>query len=228
MSAAERAALRHHLARQGLSPKDIADSQKPVLFIDFIHSGRGLLTLLQEIHLWAEELGLSERVKGKMSIFGLYSPAFIARNHLKKIAFDSAKELGTPVRNPSELEIRASGKSISLPQKSEFAKLVNEIHEADISEDLYHYAGFGAHQIQQSFTPSEWVSHKDGIERATFRVDPLDDSHLEFFTLMKWGESSFTPPRCEKRLKFQASPSSNHSRANSQSPDLSPQGWDVR
>ncbi|MBI2605363.1 MAG: hypothetical protein HYW49_04710 [Deltaproteobacteria bacterium] len=155
MSAPLREKLRAHLERHGLHPGALMRRAKPVLFVDFVYSGHGALTLLGELDAWAREL----RIPGlapKIGFLGLYPAELIARARYRSLQHEMLKELGSSMRPFDEKTILEAAARMSLPREGEFKKLCSKVIGHRISDRLYAYAGTHAPQANQSFTPENW------------------------------------------------------------------------
>lgn len=203
MTGDERKALRAHLERNGLSPRQIAASPKPFLFFDFVYSGRGAKTLLTEIAAWAGEENLAEAVREKVHFHGMYPAEIRAREVVMGIYYASLKE-GMDREKPGQKEIDAVAADIVLPQIEAFESLASKVTARRVSADFYGYAGTHGPNAHESFRPEKWMEPFDRAKSLDYADHVGETAFVELFYLVSRGrqDSKATLAKeCEAALR---------------------------
>ncbi len=180
-------ALRDHLAINGLDPNRLAQAEKPILFIDAVSTGMTAHYLFEEIKVWAQELGIWNKVRNKIHFLGYYPARSIAENRLSELARASAKELGAAYQAPKETEIQQEMMRIRLPNILDLEQLTGKVIEYKISGEMFNYASIFGENVQDSFTPDSWALPFNRSERNSFSNRHEKDPYLETYYLMFLG-----------------------------------------
>lgn len=213
MTDGQRRALRAHLSRNRLTPRLIARAAEPILFFDFLYSGRGALTVLEEISLWAKEEGLEKECREKMHFAGLFAPRMIVRENLRRIRQATMKEMGggwdvSPF--PTEEEVDDEARRCSMPMEAAFERACSRVTPIRISDAFYIYAGHRAHHANESFTRERWEGPVDRTEPVSFVGNHEHPALVELFWLAELGQAdALARVGCAGPIGNQAAPRSD-------------------
>jgi len=195
-SAEESAQLRSYLARNGLHPETIAAASEPILFVDYLYSGKGVLILLNEIQAWSRELEVEHLVKENLSFYGIYSGNFIMRHEMMTLHHECMKEmgmLGSRIAPPTEAEILKAGVLYEMPRKYQFEQVAGRVYHSNISEEMFEYARNIAPTIQASYRRALW-SEVQPVRYSGFPTTK-ERAAIEFHYLLEEG-LRFNPSAC--------------------------------
>lgn len=198
--------LREHLTANKLDPLSIAYSNQPVLFVDAVYSGTGAHRLLEEIRIWAKEMGkgnadaalknLQILVKEKIHFLGYFPAQGIAQERLANSARESAKELMKQIVPPTADEVKQFAKTMNLPMHYQFQEVASEVYSLKISTMLYSYGSVFAKNVQRSFTPDLWAQKFDRNAQLSFKGNHENDAYLEAYYLIYLGRQMAEMVKC--------------------------------
>ncbi|MBI3543053.1 MAG: hypothetical protein HY075_07250, partial [Deltaproteobacteria bacterium] len=155
------------------------------------------------IHDWAVEKKLDvSAVKAKLAFFGVYPVHMLVYNNLMRINHDSARE-GHPLTINEEI-IAAEARGRRLPNEGKMLATVARVHELQISDTLYDYAGNLTKHPNETFPPEKWASGGEPGNALTFKGHARERPYLELYYLMSQGEQNaealLALARCETAL----------------------------
>jgi hypothetical protein len=182
----QRKALRAYLKKNGLSPSDIAKLKRPILFLDFVYTARGVISLFEEMYRWAKESRKTEAFKKNVHFVGYYSPHFLAETKLKSLYHASAQEMKMNTPDLGYSEIATYAKTIPLPNSDMIEKFVGKVIPMAIPPELYLYTVTHSHQAQASFKPEFWNQPIPEVKNEiTGKAD--NPAYLELFHIFAMG-----------------------------------------
>ncbi len=201
---AQRQGLRRHLTRNGLDPKSISMAKKPFLFFDFVYTGKGSSNLIEEVSLWASEIGISQAVKSNLHFLGFFPAEILARQNANSIYYSTLKEMqGSAGPPPSDEEIEKQASHLDLPGKMRFQEMVAQVFEKRISQNFYSYAGTHGPNAHQSFVRAIWEGDPSAEAENTFAGKSQESAFLDLFFVYRLGELDRTS-QCAKKVVFHA------------------------
>lgn len=179
--------LRRHFEANGITPEAILSAEKPVLFMDFVHSGIGVNTMMKLLYEWASEKGVDRvAMKAKLGFFGAFPARMMAINNMIRVNHDSSKE-GAPI-DMSEENIQKWARDRKLMNGGEMKhSWVSEVFEFRLTDEFYHYGGSHAEHPNPSFKPEVWDSNFDREQKPTFKGKQDSMPHVELYYLMSEG-----------------------------------------
>ncbi|MBI3558745.1 MAG: hypothetical protein HY074_20955 [Deltaproteobacteria bacterium] len=206
-TAGQKAALRRHLEENGLSPRQIIDRGKRVLFMDMVYSGTGIDSLLAAIHDWAKDLGIGRALlKSKLGVYGVYPARMLTVNNLMKLNHASLGEGATVAITEERVAQEMSWRH--LPGSASY--YAGDVYERQISDKLYDYAGNLTRHPNESFTPDKWAQPLARSGKLSFGEHAGDAAYAEMYYLIQEGRRESvavlktvagTRAKCEKTLR---------------------------
>ncbi|PWU22553.1 MAG: hypothetical protein C5B49_00465 [Bdellovibrio sp.] len=204
MTGGKRAALRVHLKALGLSPKEIASAERPILLYDNVYSGTGVTTLLEEIYIWAHEVGLADEVKAKLHFLGFFPPWMIAERSLRELHRAALRERLNSAAPPSTDDIDKAARAVSLPGEHKLARYASRVFSMRISTAFFEYATLYGPNVQESFIPDKWEAAVNSqAESAKFLGQLEEPAFVELHYLISEGIKDSRRKTCADVHSFQ-------------------------